>query len=133
VASVVQQVRIARPVANIERSVAMYVNGLEFRKVGGFKGHDGFDGAMLQGDSKDFHLEFTYCRTHPVRPSPTHEDVLVVYIPEAEAWSFRCQAMLAAGFVEVHPTNPYWERSGRTFQDPDGYGVVIYQGLWRAE
>ena len=128
-----QQVRIARPVTHIDRSVAMYVDGLGLRVVGGFKDHAGFDGAMLQGQSRDFHLEFTHCPTRPVRPSPTDEDLLVVYITEPEPWRHRCQAMLAAGFAEVRPTNPYWEQRGRTFRDPDGYLVVIHNGTWEAD
>jgi uncharacterized glyoxalase superfamily protein PhnB len=110
----------------------MYVNGLGLRIVGGFKDHDGFDGAMLQGDSKDFHLEFTHCSARPVLPSPTHEDLLVIYIPETASWADRCNAMLKAGFVEVQPGNPYWGQNGRTLRDPDGYLVVIHNGRWEA-
>ena len=127
----IQQIRIARPVADLERSVAMYVRGLGLRCVGSFRDHAGFDGAMLQGHSNDFHLEFTRCQPRPIKPSPTDEDLLVFYIPEVDAWSTRCQTMLDAGFVAVHPTNPYWQNRARTFRDPDGYQVVIHHGLWK--
>ncbi|WP_423223025.1 hypothetical protein [Candidatus Amarolinea aalborgensis] len=30
----------------------------------------------------------------------------------------------------VQPANPYWERSGRTFEDPDGYRVVLQHARW---
>jgi hypothetical protein len=33
--------------------------------------------------------------------------------------------MLAAGFVPVPSFNPYWDRAGLTFEDPDGYRVVL--------
>jgi len=26
--------------------------------------------------------------------------------------------------------NPYWERAGRTFEDPDGYRVVFQNSSW---
>jgi hypothetical protein len=39
--------------------------------------------------------------------------------------------MLEAGFSEVEPFNPFWKERGRTFQDPDGYRVVVQQSNWR--
>ncbi len=127
-----QQFRVARPVTDLQKSAALYEHGLGLRRVGSFEGHAGFDGVMLQGDSADFHLEFTHCTTHPVQPNPTTEDMLVFYIPDRPSWEARCAAMLAAGFVEVQPFNPYWAQQGRTFQDHDGYLVVIQNAAWAA-
>lgn len=131
-ALVIQQFRFARPVADIERSAAMYMSGLGLRRVGEFRNHAGFDGVMLQAESKDFHLEFTLSTTHPVRPSPTPEDLLVIYVPDTGSWTARCDALLDAGFEEVRPTNPYWEKNGRTFRDADGYLVVVQNATWTA-
>jgi len=122
--------RVARPVSVLQRSTAMYMSGLGLREVGAFKDHDGFDGVMLAFPGKDFHFEFTHCRTHPVRPAPTQEDLLVFYVPDAGTSSSTCEAMLEAGFVEVAPFNPYWGQHGRTFEDPDGYRVVIETSSW---
>jgi hypothetical protein len=36
--------------------------------------------------------------------------------------------MTAAGYAPVASFNPYWDRSGRTFEDPDGYRVVLQHG-----
>ena len=33
--------------------------------------------------------------------------------------------MMAMGFAPVPSTNPYWEARGKTFEDPDGYRVVL--------
>ena len=124
------QVRIARPVGDLSVSVAMYKRGLGLRELGGFRDHDGFDGVMLEIPGQSFHFEFTYCRTHPVRPAPTPEDLVVLYVPGPAAWQSRCDAMREAGFREVVSFNPYWQQHGRTFQDPDGYRVVIEQAAW---
>lgn len=72
-----------------------------------------------------WHLEFTHHRGHAVTPSPTEEDLLVFYIPDERAWTVACRRMVAAGFDEVTAYNPYWDRHGRTFQDPDGYRVAL--------
>lgn len=122
--------RVARPVSNLSRSATMYQVGLGFVRVGQFDDHDGFDGVMLGFPGVDYHLEFTYCNTHPVAPTPTPEDLLVFYLPNRDEWESRCQAMLNAGFKPVPSLNPYWERDGRTFEDPDGYRVVIQCAEW---
>jgi catechol 2,3-dioxygenase-like lactoylglutathione lyase family enzyme len=125
-------VRIARPVSDLPRSVTMYKAALGLREVDSFRDHEGFDGAMLEVPGQGFHFEFTYCRLHPVAPMPTPEDLLVFYEPDSELWRRRCEAMVASGFVEIEPFNPYWKQCGRTFRDPDGYRVVIQQASWGA-
>jgi hypothetical protein len=85
---------------------------------------------MLGEHGQSFHFEFTHSRTHPVRPTPTEEDLLVFYVPDSDAWRSRTQAMVHAGFAEVKPFNPYWKGRARTFADPDGYRVVINREEW---
>ena len=109
----------------------MYKQGLSMEELGSFMDHEGFDGVMLGHPDGAFHFEFSYCRHHPVAPVATAEDLLVFYVPHAESWEARCDAMLGAGFTEVEPFNPYWNRLGRTFQDHDGYRVVIQRAAWR--
>lgn len=123
--------RIARPVSDLDRAAEQYTRGLGLSRLGGFVDHDGFDGVMLGAGGAGYHFEFTVCRTHPLTPSPTPEDLLVFYVPDPEAWARRCQAMVDAGFAEVEPLNPYWKRLGRTFADRDGYRVVIQCDAWR--
>ena len=122
--------RIARPVSDLERATAMYQRGLRLVEIGRFADHDGFDGVMLGIDGADHHFEFTRCRTHPLAPAPTPEDLLVFYFPDIAEWEGTCRRMLEAGFVGVVPFNPYWARRGRTFEDPDGYRIVLQQAAW---
>lgn len=124
------QLRIARPVTDLSATEAMYMQGLELEIIGEFKDHDGFDGIMLGSSAQDHHFEFTFCRIHPIQPSPTQEDLLVFYLPKAKEWEQRCARMLAAGFREVQSFNPYWAQSGRTFEDRDGYRLVIQRAGW---
>jgi catechol 2,3-dioxygenase-like lactoylglutathione lyase family enzyme len=122
--------RVARPVSDLARTVCLYKSGLDLEELGRFVDHQGFDGVMLGLRGADFHFEFTYCGLHPVAPSPTTEDLLVFYVPEAEVWERRCAAMRKAWFKEVAPFNPYWKRKGCTFEDHDGYRTVIQQSQW---
>jgi catechol 2,3-dioxygenase-like lactoylglutathione lyase family enzyme len=122
--------RIARPVSDLPRAVRMYQLALSLEEIGRFEDHQGFDGVMLGHRDQAFHFEFTFCRGHPVSPSPSHEDLLVFYVPEPEAWSRRCDLLRQAGFAEVKSFNPYWERLGCTFEDFDRYRVVIQRSAW---
>lgn len=108
----------------------MYCRGLGLRIVDGFENHEGFDGVMLGLEGASYHFEFTHCRTHPVAPAPTPEDLVVLYIPTAAEWQAACGRMLTAGFQQVASFNPYWESNGRTFEDPDGYRTVLQQAEW---
>jgi catechol 2,3-dioxygenase-like lactoylglutathione lyase family enzyme len=122
--------RIARPVSDLELSVAMYRQALGLDEIGRFENHEGFDGVMLGTPVSPYHFEFTFCRRHPVAPRPTVEDLLVLYIPEPAEWQSACQGMLQAGFAEVAPFNPYWEQRGRSFEDHDGYRIVLERASW---
>lgn len=124
------QLRIARPVSDLQRSVRQYCLGLSMERLASFEDHEGFDGVMVGTPQGPFHFEFTYCRHHPVRPSPTPEDLVVFYLRQSAAWERRCELMAQAGFREVSPFNPYWGRDGRSFRDDDGYTVVIQRASW---
>lgn len=123
-------VRVARPVSDLARSTDMYRRGLGLRVAESFENHDGFDGVMLGVAGSGYHFEFTRCRTHPVAPAPTPEDLVVLYIPAEAEWKARCACMQAAGFKQVASFNPYWDIRGRTYEDPDGYRVVLQQTEW---
>ena len=125
--------RVARPVRDLGLSVSMYKRGLGLEEIGRFEDHEGFDGVMLGNRGMSCHFEFTYCRHHPVQPAPTPEDLLVFYIPEANEWHETCAAMLQARFKVVEAFNPYWQHLGRTFEDPDGYRVVIQRAAWSGD
>jgi catechol 2,3-dioxygenase-like lactoylglutathione lyase family enzyme len=124
------QVRIARPVSDLARAREMYCRGLGLRVLASFEDHAGFDGVILGLPEGNVHFELTRCTRDPVVPSPSPEDLVVLYIPSPEQWRLACTHMIAAGFREVRSFNPYWERFGRTFEDPDGYRAVLQNARW---
>ena len=108
----------------------MYQHGLELVTVGQFEDHEGFSGVMLGYPNSAYHLGFTVCHSHRVMPAPTQEDLIVLYLPDLENWRKTCDRMLEAGFIEVAPFNPYWGKHGCTFEDHDGYRVVLERDEW---
>lgn len=122
--------RIARPVSDLSRTEKIYCAALNLSVLGKFQDHQGFDGVMLGRPGMDYHFEFTQCREHPVAPTPTREDLLVFYVPDRTEWQATCDRLAGSGFVCVPSLNPYWDVSGRTFEDHDGYRIVLQNSAW---
>ncbi len=126
------EMRVARPTDRLDLVAEMYRSGLGFKRLGSFEDHDGFDGVMLGPPGSGYHLEFTHHRGHEVGRAPTQDHLLVFYVSDRMAWGAQCTRMRDAGFVEVASYNPYWDRLGATFEDVDGYRVVIQNAEWAA-
>jgi catechol 2,3-dioxygenase-like lactoylglutathione lyase family enzyme len=122
--------RVARPTDRLEEVVRFYVDGLGLTRLDGFEAHDGVDGVMLGLPGASYHLEFTRTRGHIAGRAPTGDHLLVFYVCDRPAWEEAVDRMTAAGHWPVPSFNPYWDRAGRTFEDPDGYRVVLQHGSW---
>jgi GNAT superfamily N-acetyltransferase/extradiol dioxygenase family protein len=122
--------RVARPTDNLPALRRFYCDGLGLQQLSSFTAHNGFDGLMLGHPQAPYHLEFTHQPGHTVGRAPTADNLLVFYLPDAAEWQAAVQRMEAAGFAPVPAYNPYWDAQGRTFEDPDGYRVVLQQAAW---
>ena len=122
--------RIARPTEHLEQVVRFYIDGLGYGVLDSFQDHEGIDGVMVGLPGAPFHLEFTHRSGDPVGRAPTEDHLLVFYLPGREEWQASVDRMLAAGYRSVSSSNPYWDRDGLTFEDPDGYRVVLENSEW---
>jgi catechol 2,3-dioxygenase-like lactoylglutathione lyase family enzyme len=122
--------RVARPTDQLEAVVKFYRDGLGFSILGSFENHDGFDGIMLGHRRQQYHLEFTRKQGHVAGRAPTADNLLVFYIPDGKEWDDAVRRMGQCGYEPVTSFNPYWDKRGRTFEDPDGYRVVLQNGSW---
>jgi YycE-like protein len=122
--------RVARPTDNLEVIARMYAEGLGFDVLGEFANHRGFDGVIMGHARAPYHLEFTRQRGHRVGQAPTRDHLLVFYVSERDDWERRCARLISAGFRQVPSWNPYWDDGGRTFEDVDGYRVVLQNAAW---
>ena len=123
-------VRIARPTDNLAVITEMYISGLGFKLLGKFENHQGFNGSIVGHERHPFHLEFTQHIGTKAGKSPTQDNLLVFYIPNETDWLNSCAQMKLAGFKSVTSYNPYWEKLGNTFEDVDGYRVVLQKSEW---
>ena len=126
----VPHLRIARPSDNLAAVEAFYREGLGFDRICGFLNHDGFDGVMLGLPDASYHLEFTHAHGHTVGRAPSSDNLLVLYLPNRAQWDAAVMRLRQHGHHPVPSFNPYWDRQGLTFEDPDGYRVVLQNAAW---
>ena len=122
--------RVARPPDDLAAVVRFYRDGLGLDVLYEFRDHEGFDGVMLGRRGAGYHLEFTRREGHRAGRAPTADNLLVFYLPDADAWQRAIDRLRQHGYEPVPAFNPYWDRKGRTFADPDGYRVVLQNAAW---
>ena len=120
--------RVGRPTDNLEQITKMYADGLGFEIIGGFDGHGEFSGRMLGHPKHHYHLEFTTHSKEKAGRAPTLENLLVYYISDNVEFAQAINKISRSGFKKVTSFNPYWEGDAQTFEDVDGYRVVINNG-----
>ena len=84
---------------------------------------------MLGWPQAAWHLELVADPGGATPPSPTEEDLLVLYL-DGPVDHETLTALVEAGGRRVPARNPYWDRWGVTIVDPDGYRLVLSQRSW---
>ena len=121
------QLRVARHTESLDDLVAFYRDGLGLTELGGFEDHDDYRGVFLEVPGTGVHLELTSGGVHGA-PTPHAESLLVLYLGDEDA----VRAVSARlGVDPVKPANPYWAEHGLTFEDPDGFRVVLVPERWQ--
>ena len=120
--------RIARHTERLDEVAAFYRDGIGLVEIGGFRDHDGYDGVFLELPGTGAHLELTAGGEHGA-PAPHPESLLVLYLGDDQAVR---AVVTRVGAEPVRPANPYWAEHGVTFEDPDGFRVVLVPAHWEA-
>jgi len=123
--SPVVQIRIARPTDRLAEVVRFYRDALGLEQIASFEGHAGYDGVMLALPGRRDHLEFTHHESGSPCPAPTKDNLLVFYVEDDGAFRETAARLRRHGHEPVAPENPYWAEEGLTFEDPDGWRVVL--------
>ena len=122
--------RVARPTDRLTEVVHFYTEGLGLQILDRFDNHEGFDGVMVGIPGEVYHFEFTHHRGHTVGEAPTQDNLIVFYLPNQLEWQQAVERMKKMGYEPVKSYNPFWDRIGVTFEDPDGYRVVLQNADW---
>jgi catechol 2,3-dioxygenase-like lactoylglutathione lyase family enzyme len=123
--SSVGQLPIARPTDRLAEVVSFYRDALGLEQIASFEGHAGYEGVLLALPGRPDHLEFTHHQSGSPCPAPTKDNLLVFYVADEGAIRQMAVRLERHGHEEVEPENPYWAEGGLTFEDPDGWRVVL--------
>jgi hypothetical protein len=122
-------IRIARPAAHFAAAKKFWIEGIGLDLLGETDGtaEGGHALAFLGFPLASWHLELV--DTQEFMPVSTLEDLFVIYLaaPVDEATIAR---IAAAGGTRVTARNPYWDKYGVSFKDPDGYLCVLCSRSW---
>ncbi|UPT65958.1 MAG: VOC family protein [Sphingobacteriales bacterium JAD_PAG50586_3] len=124
------QVRIARPTDNLTAVTDFYHLALGMPIIGSFNEHDGYDGIMLGIKGANIHLEFTQHADGSPCPAPSLDNLLVLYYATQAEFDSAVTLIESYGHKPVAPENEYWLDKGLTYEDPDGWRVVLFNGLY---
>ncbi len=122
------QIRIARPTDKLDAVVTFYNEAVGLPILGHFERHAGYSGVMLGVPNTRCHLEFTHADAGSPCPAPTKDNLLVFYFSKVESYLSALQRITRHGHSLVEPDSPYWKEKSQTFEDPDGWRVVLYNG-----
>lgn len=124
----IAQIRFARPTDRLAEVVRFYTVGLQLPRIDSFADHDGYDGVMIGLPGVHPHLEFTSHTAGSPCPAPSRDDLLVLYMTDQDAIDAAVRRLQSLEHGPVEPENPYWRDKGVTFEDPDGWRVVLFEG-----
>ncbi|GAB3818896.1 VOC family protein [Micromonospora zhanjiangensis] len=123
-------IRIARPSRDLAAAERFWSDGLGldvlFRASADGPGEH--DLLMLGWRDAGWHLELVGGRQLTAEPSPTAEDLLVVYLDAPVDGQLVARLERAGGTLVSG--GPYWDRWGVTLADPDGYRLVLSTRGW---
>ncbi|GIE89061.1 VOC family protein [Actinoplanes regularis] len=122
--------RIARPSRDLAAAERFYAGGLGlhvlYRSTAETPGEH--DLLMLGWPGASWHLELLGGPNLTAEPSPTNEDLLVLYLATPIDESL-ITALIEAGGQRV-AQGDYWDRWGVTIADPDGYRLTLSTRTW---
>ena len=123
-------VRLARPSRDLAAAERFYVQGLGLDVLyrAAAEAPDEHDLIMLGWPRASWHLELVGGPNLRVSPSPTAEDLLVLYLSAPADDSLVARLEKAGGRRIAQST--YWDRWGVTVADPDGYRLVLSSRTW---
>lgn len=124
------QFRFARPTDKLKEVVEFYTKGLGLKILYQFEGHAGYKGVMIGLPDSEYHLEFTQDDKGTKCMAPTKDNLLVMYFNTEQELNQIKDSLAAIGQHPVEPENPYWKDKSLTYEDPDGWRIVLNNGIF---
>ncbi len=128
----ISKLRLSRPTNNLENVLRFYCEGLGFEVLDRYEAQQGWDGVIV--GHKDWPYQFEFSRRRDgaiVPPAPTTDHFFVFCVEDPQQWETLLKNLFQAGFSQITPPQLYADSGVATFEDPEGYRVVLVQGHWK--
>lgn len=121
------QVRIARATNHPDEIRKFYHEGLGLPIIMSFEEDPfGYSGVVFGLPGYEYHMEFcSHADGFPSCSPPTEDNLLVFYLSDSAAVESIAERLKSMGYHSVPAKNVHWDRNGITFEDPDGWRVVL--------
>jgi catechol 2,3-dioxygenase-like lactoylglutathione lyase family enzyme len=125
--------RIARPCRDLEVARRFWVDGLGlstlWRSPPASQTEGGHELLMVGWPGAAWHVELVQILENEMKPTPSEEDLLVLYV-DGQIDSALVESLVQAGGRRVSHSNEYWNKWGVTIADMDGYLLVLCMRAW---
>ena len=122
------QIRVARPTDRLDEVVAFYRDGLGLPELYRFADHDGYDGVMIGLPGRTYppriHDASKWQRRNRSEPRQSSR---VLYTRSGTTGAGAATGSKPWVIGRWLPENPYWLDKSVTFEDPDGWRIVLCQ------
>lgn len=121
--------RVARHTNNLSKIIDFYHGVIGLSILASFEDHDNYSGVFLGLVGEKWHLEFTQS-DEITNHIPDEDDILVFYQDSYDAYQNLVEKVKANNIESINSKNPYWNKNGTCFKDPDGFNIIIsYQEI----
>jgi catechol 2,3-dioxygenase-like lactoylglutathione lyase family enzyme len=121
---------VARPTEKLEDVVRFYRDGVGLAELRHSENHGDIGRVTLGPPDAPYYLEFTEAHGELAGRAPTKATILVICLPSESEWTDTVVRMEKSGYKPVLSCNPFWHQHEMTFEDPDGYRVVLQHAEW---
>jgi catechol 2,3-dioxygenase-like lactoylglutathione lyase family enzyme len=123
----VQSTRLVRVSRHLEKVVRFYRDGIGLQELSRFVDEKGYSGVCLGIAGQNWEMEITQHKSLKPSPAPDKDNLLVFYMDGMGAIGKLVITLGRMGHFPVSQEHPLWHEVGVTFEDPDGWRVVLVE------
>jgi catechol 2,3-dioxygenase-like lactoylglutathione lyase family enzyme len=123
----IQSTRLVRVSRHLERAVRFYRDGIGLQELSRFTDNKDYSGVRLGIPGQNWEMEITQHKSLKPSAAPEKDNLLIFYLDGMGAIGRMVITLGRMGYYPVSQEHPLWHEVGVTFEDPDGWRVVLVE------